>query len=83
MCIDSTTICKLVDLNPNLCQSDCRIPNEVSAKTVHISSTNCMVRNLRTSGNDDGHVQYASLYNELQPEKSYIGHFLRFHYIIY
>ena len=83
MCIYSTTICKLVDLIPNLCQSDCRIPNEVSAKTVPISSTNCTVRNLGTSGNDAGHVQYVSLHNKLQPEKSYIGHFLRFHYIIY
>ena len=30
----STTICKLVDLIPALHQSDCRIPNWVSAKTV-------------------------------------------------
>ena len=30
----STTICKLVDLNLALHQSDCRIPNWVSAKTV-------------------------------------------------
>ena len=35
----STTICKLVDLIPALHQSDCRIPNWVSAKTVHSSST--------------------------------------------
>ena len=37
---NSTTICKLVDLIPALHQSDCRIPNWVSAKTVHSSSTN-------------------------------------------
>ena len=36
----STTICKLVDLIPALHQSDCRIPNWVSAKTVLSSSTN-------------------------------------------
>ena len=36
----STTICKLVDLIPALHQSDCRIPNWVSDKTVHSSSTN-------------------------------------------
>ena len=36
----STTICKLVDLIPALHQSDCRISNWVSAKTVHSSSTN-------------------------------------------
>ena len=36
----STTICKLVDLIPALHQSDCRIPNWVSAKTVHSSRTN-------------------------------------------
>ena len=36
----STTICKLVDLIPALRQSDCRIPNWVSAKTVLSSSTN-------------------------------------------
>ena len=36
----STMICKLVDLIPALHQSDCRIPNWVSAKTVHSSSTN-------------------------------------------
>ena len=35
-----TTICKLVDLIPALHQSDCRIPNWVSAKTMHSSSTN-------------------------------------------
>ena len=35
----STTIYKLVDLIPALHQSDCRIPNWVSAKTVQISST--------------------------------------------
>ena len=36
----STTICKLVDLIPALRQSDCRIPNWVSAKTVLSCSTN-------------------------------------------
>ena len=36
----STTICKLVDLIPAPHQSDCRIPNWVSAKTVLSSSTN-------------------------------------------
>ena len=36
----STTICKLVDLIPALHQSDCRIPNWVSAKTVLSCSTN-------------------------------------------
>ena len=36
----STTISKLVDLIPALHQSDCRIPNWVSAKTVLRSSTN-------------------------------------------
>ena len=36
----STTICKLVDLIPALHQSDCRIPNWVSAKTVLSSSAN-------------------------------------------
>ena len=36
----STTICKLVDLIPALLQWNCRIPNWVSAKTVHSSSTN-------------------------------------------
>ena len=36
----STTICKLVDLIPALHQSDCRISNWVSAKTVLSSSTN-------------------------------------------
>ena len=54
--IHSTTICKLVDLIPALRQSDCRIPNWVSAKTVHSSSTNCTVRNLHTSGIDASHV---------------------------
>ena len=38
--IHSTTICKLVDLIPALHQSDCRIPNWVSAKTVLSCSTN-------------------------------------------
>ena len=38
--INSTTICKLVDLILALHQSDCRIPNWVSAKTVLSSSTN-------------------------------------------
>ena len=38
--IYSTTICKLVDLIPALRQSDCRIPNWVSAKTVLSCSTN-------------------------------------------
>ena len=37
---NSTTICKLVDLIPALHQSDCRIPNWVSAKTVLSCSTN-------------------------------------------
>ena len=37
---NSTTICKLVDLIPALRQSDCRIPNWVSAKTVLSCSTN-------------------------------------------
>ena len=36
----STTTCKLVDLIPALPQSDCGIPNWVTAKTVHGSSTN-------------------------------------------
>ena len=36
----STTICKLVDLIPALHQSDCRIPNWASAKTVLSCSTN-------------------------------------------
>ena len=36
----STMICKLVDLIPALHQSDCPIPNWVSAKTVLSSSTN-------------------------------------------
>ena len=36
----STTICKSVDLILALHQSDCWIPNWVSAKTVHSSSTN-------------------------------------------
>ena len=41
VCINySTTICKLVDLISALHQSDWRIPNWVSAKTVHSSSTN-------------------------------------------
>ena len=39
--IDSTTICKLVDLVSALHQADCRIPNYVSAKTIHNSGTNC------------------------------------------
>ena len=38
--INSATICKLVDLIPAIRQSDCRIPNWVSAKTVLSSSTN-------------------------------------------
>ena len=37
---NSTTICKLVDLIAALHQSDCRIPNWVSAKTVLSCSTN-------------------------------------------
>ena len=37
---NSTMICKLVDLISAPHQSDCRIPNWVSAKTVHSSSTN-------------------------------------------
>ena len=53
----STTICKLVDLILALHQSDCRIPNWVSAKTVLSSSTNCTVRKLHTSGFDASHVQ--------------------------
>ena len=36
----STTICKLVDLIPAPPQSDCRIPNWISGKTVLSSSTN-------------------------------------------
>ena len=40
MATHSTTICKLVDLIPALRQSDCRIPNWVSAKTVLSCSTN-------------------------------------------
>ena len=81
----STTICKLVDLIPALHQSDCRIPNWVSVKTVHSSSTNCTARNLHTSGIDAGHVQYknVSLQNKLQPVKFYIGYFLRFDSIIF
>ena len=80
----STTICKLVDLIPALHQSDCRIPNCVSVKTVHSSSTNCTARNLHTSGIDAGHVEYknVSLQTKLQPVKFYIGYFLRFHSII-
>ena len=38
--VHSTTICELVDLIPSLHQSDCRIPNWVSDKTVLSSSTN-------------------------------------------
>ena len=37
---NSATICKLVDLIPALRQSDWRIPNWVSVKTVLSSSTN-------------------------------------------
>ena len=54
---DSTTLFILDDLILALHQSDCRIPNQVSAKTVHSSSTNCTVHNLHTSGIDAGHVQ--------------------------
>ena len=43
--------------DPGSPPSDCRIPNLVSAKPVHSSSTNCTVRNLHTSGIDAGHVQ--------------------------
>ena len=52
LCLDkwlskhSTTICKLVDLIPALHQSDCRIPNWVSAKTVLSSSTRSNYRTL-------------------------------------
>ena len=79
----STTICKLVDLIPALHQSDCRIPNRVSAKTVHSSSTNCTARNPHTSGIDAGHVQYknVSLQNKLQPVNFYTGYFLMSHSI--
>ena len=38
--IDSTTICKLVDLILAFHQSDCGITNWVGTKTVHSSSTN-------------------------------------------
>ena len=36
---------------------------------MHSSSTNCLVCNLHTSGNDAGHMQYGnvSVYNKLQP----------------
>ena len=71
-------------LIPALHQSDGRIPNYVSVKTVHSSSTNCTVRNLHTSGIDAGRVQYknVSLQNKPQPVNFYTGDFLRFHSII-
>ena len=55
----STTICKLVDLIPALHQSDCRIPNWVSTKTVHSSSINhgqTTARFQHSSGKGQGHV---------------------------
>ena len=82
--IDSTTICKLVHIHPALHQSDCRVPNLVSGKTVHSSSTNCTVRNQHTSGIDAAHVQYkkVTLQNKLRSVNFDIGYFLWFHSII-
>ena len=53
-------ICKLVDLIQALHQSDCRIPNWVSAKTVNNSSTTATTVKLphaygHSSGNRQGH----------------------------
>ena len=59
---------------PDLRQSDCQIPNKISAQTVHSSNTNCTVRNLHTSG-------HVTKYN-LQPVNFYIGNFPHFNHII-
>ena len=52
---------------------------------MHSSSTNCTVCNLQTSGNGASQGQNESVWlqNNLQPVNCCIGHFLRFHSIIY